>query len=677
MTARGSNGFGSTGETITSQHIVTQTPPVTSDPKPESHTSPQPIPFTPDELDKPTLHSFTDRIGDLWLSNDPFGPTLTMEIDVKGSHSTLGLQLDDNNMIGRLYLRHCEKSTPSARMSKWRTNLRNSSPIRINNQPVKSINEVKRLIAQARTDNIPKLQFTFATDERVSIHPEHGVPQLYFDQLNTLTAYLQEMKYDEQFIDLETNEPVINLISKKRKSNAQYTRAELKKREDWPDWVASEFKQLDLYEMQNMFGLPVPRPKDANIINLLWAYSIKTDGTKKSRCVCNGSPKRKGTVTLAHTFAACLEQPGARTFWAVAALLGLIIIGADASNAFAEAPAPKAPLYVVVDQQYREWWKSKGRGDIPLGYVLPVKHALQGHPESPRLWATMIDTIIREKANLQPCTHEPCLYSGYVDGKKVLFLRQVDDFAVACEDPDVSNKVIDLISAELSAPMKKLGVVSRYNGIDVTQTEDYIKIHNSTYIKKILETHEWLQEPCKMPNNPIPMNNDTSYITLLETSKGPEPPLQKFQLENEMGFSYRQAIGELMFAMVTCRPDISYPVLKLSTFSNDPSKEHYQAVKQVMRYLRATINDGIIYWRQQPRKHMMLLSSTPPTLFHQQNPNPPRPKQNPSTLIGSVDSDWASDHTTRKSISGIVMYLAGGGNPLQNTTTRKSGVELV
>ena len=307
LTARGSNGFGSTGETITSQLIVTQTPPVTSDPKPESHTSPQPIPFTPDELDKPTLHSFTDRIGDLWLSNDPFGPTLTMEIDVKGSHSTLGLQLDDNNMIGRLYLRHCEKSTPSARMSKWRTNLRNSSLIRINNQPVKSINEVKRLIAQARTDNIPKLQFTFATDERVSIHPEHGVPQLYFDQLNTLAAYLQEMKYDEQFIDLETNEPIINLLSKKRKSNAQYTRAELKKREDWPDWVASEFKQLDLYEMQNMFGLPVPRPKDANIINLLWAYSIKTDGTKKSRCVCNGSPKRKGTVTLAHTFAACLE----------------------------------------------------------------------------------------------------------------------------------------------------------------------------------------------------------------------------------------------------------------------------------------------------------------------------------------------------------------------------------
>ena len=58
-----------------------------------------------------------------------------------------------------------------------------------------------------------------------------------------------------------------------------------------------------------------------------------------------------------------------------------------------------------------------------------VQHAFQGHPESPRLWAKMIDNIIRSEVNLQPITHEPCLYSRYVDGYKVLFLRQVDDFA--------------------------------------------------------------------------------------------------------------------------------------------------------------------------------------------------------------------------------------------------------
>lgn len=175
-----------------------------------------------------------------------------------------------------------------------------------------------------------------------------------------------------------------------------------------------------------MFGDPVPRTPKANVLNLLWTYNIKSDGvTKKARCVCNGSPHSKGTVTLAHTFAACLEQPGAGICWASSALLGFIVVDADTSNAFAEAPAPVAPLYVVVDQQFRDWWRSKGHGDIPKGYDIPVKHALQGHPESPQLWAKAIDDIIRTEIGLQPCTHEPYLYSGTVNNQHVLFFRQV------------------------------------------------------------------------------------------------------------------------------------------------------------------------------------------------------------------------------------------------------------
>lgn len=58
--------------------------------------------------------------------------------------------------------------------------------------------------------------------------------------------------------------------------------------------------------------------------------------------------------------------------------------GANASNVFAEADAPKIPLYVRVNEQYREWWTEKMKpGDFPSNYVLPVHKALQGHPEAP------------------------------------------------------------------------------------------------------------------------------------------------------------------------------------------------------------------------------------------------------------------------------------------------------
>ena len=72
-------------------------------------------------------------------------------------------------------------------------------------------------------------------------------------------------------------------------------------------------------------------PKGANILDLLWTYNIKDDGTLKARCVCNGRPTNKNTANV-------------------------IVQGADASNAFAEADAPKIPLFVLIDQPYRDWW---------------------------------------------------------------------------------------------------------------------------------------------------------------------------------------------------------------------------------------------------------------------------------------------------------------------------------
>ena len=86
------------------------------------------------------------------------------------------------------------------------------------------------------------------------------------------------------------------------------TRKRLKAQADWHEWQASEWKQLDAYLDQDMFEQPEPRPRGVNLLNLLWCYLIKDDGRKKARCVCNGSKKMQGTVTLAETYAASLDQ---------------------------------------------------------------------------------------------------------------------------------------------------------------------------------------------------------------------------------------------------------------------------------------------------------------------------------------------------------------------------------
>jgi hypothetical protein len=147
---------------------------------------------------------------------------------------------------------------------------------------------------------------------------------------------------------------------------------------------------------------------------------------------------------------------------------------------------------------------------------LKVKRALQGHPEAARLWSVLIDKLIKEKLGLIATTHEPCLYSGKYNDSNVLFLRQVEDFAIACKDENIAKEMIAKINSYMSVQIKYLGLLTRYNGVDVDQRKEYIKIYNTTYVDKILNGHKtWLQEkPCH--TLPIPMKSELTYIRTLE-----------------------------------------------------------------------------------------------------------------------------------------------------------------
>ena len=73
-----------------------------------------------------------------------------------------------------------------------------------------------------------------------------------------------------------------------------------------------------------------------------------------------------------------------------------------------------------------------------------------------------------------------------------------------------------------------------------------------------------------------------------------------------MGFNYRQAIGELIYAYTICQIDIAIPVITLSQFSQHPAEAHYLAVKDVFAYLYATKEYGLTYWQPTPREDLPL-----------------------------------------------------------------------
>lgn len=102
-------------------------------------------------------------------------------------------------------------------MRKWQSKIKKGLLLRINETPVTSKQDIIGIVAKAIQEQYSELQLTFATEEKMSMYPEHGTPQLFFDQINTIAAYLQDIKYDEDFIDLETNTLLVYHLQKRKK----------------------------------------------------------------------------------------------------------------------------------------------------------------------------------------------------------------------------------------------------------------------------------------------------------------------------------------------------------------------------------------------------------------------------------------------------------------------------
>jgi hypothetical protein len=195
-----------------------------------------------------------------------------------------------------------------------------------------------------------------------------------------------------------------------------------------------------------MFGSPVAVESNKAVFNLVWSYGIKAvDGRKKARCASDGSTRSGQVRVLDETYAICVDQTSARIFYGIAAAENLVVYGADVSNAFAEAPPPKQGFYIRPDKAFNEWWMvHKQHPAIPHGHMIPVLSAMQGHPESPRLWEKHADAILRD-LGLTPTVHEPCLYSGIINGNRVIFMRQVDDFAIGAPDAHTADVLLDML----------------------------------------------------------------------------------------------------------------------------------------------------------------------------------------------------------------------------------------
>ena len=112
-----------------------------------------------------------------------------------------------------------------------------------------------------------------------------------------------------------------------------------------------------------------------------------------------------------------------------------------------------------------------------------------------------------------------------------------------------------------------------FNGIDVLQTQDYVKISVQTYVERISEKHlnSWmtmtqnLEYLTPLPRRPKMMQD------ILNADGSMDEKVQE-ALAKRMGVGYHGGIGKLIYVMIICHPDISYLVVCFRNTAQSPPK---------------------------------------------------------------------------------------------------------
>jgi hypothetical protein len=112
--------------------------------------------------------------------------------------------------------------------------------------------------------------------------------------------------------------------------------------------------------------------------------------------------------------------------------------------------------------------------------------------------------------------------------------------------------------------------------------------------------------------------------------------------------------------MTTCRPDLAFARVELSQSNSCLHELHYHALKHALKFLYASQDDGLYFWRRSPQLELPE-GPLPPVCSNKQDillEN--QPQFNAKIAHAYSNSDWATCVKTRRSFSGICICLAGG-----------------
>ena len=236
----------------------------------------------------------------VYMSPSPYHNAFDEVMDIRkwdfSKHPTAGMSLIEQN--GRLILAHMAPSTPGAKVPRWRTWLRGAWLVKIDDKSFTTIEDARKVFETLSTNGATSAHLLFAHPKVYPDISHRGLPIISSEPFSLLTLVQLNDRWEFSTVashlskkptyDLIDSGEVLNVVTRVMR----LTRGKLIKQHDWEEWQASEFLQLDQYDAQGMFGLPVMVDSNAAVFHSVWTYAIKAvDGRKKARWACDGSPR--------------------------------------------------------------------------------------------------------------------------------------------------------------------------------------------------------------------------------------------------------------------------------------------------------------------------------------------------------------------------------------------------
>lgn len=238
--------------------------------------------------------------------------------------------------------------------------------------------------------------------------------------------------------------------------------------------------------------------------------------------------------------------------------------------------------------------------------VCKLQRALYGLKQSPRAWFGMF-SLAMKKYGFHQSDSDHTLFLKHQRNKVTALIVYVDDMIITGDDTEEITKLKKQLATE---EMKNLGGLKYFLGIEVARSRRGIFLSQQKYILDLLCEVGMLD--CKPADTPIIQNHKLGeYPSEMPTDIG----------------RYQRLVGKLIYLSHT-RPNIAYAVSVVSQFIHQPSKDHMEAVIQILRYLKSSPGKGLLF-----------------------------SKNNHLRVHGYTNADWAGNITDRRSTSSYFMFV--------------------